>query len=195
MTSTWRVRCKSETGAPSSKPRASRRSSPARHPGAAASKGRHKARACTWTADRATGVSRPALSSRVRHGASFEPRASVPASFLTTPLHSDVPVSRGPSTWVVARMRLRLPRPQRASCNSDPPTCWLYQPVNCAATWWARASASACSTACLTAQREARSRTLTATLGSCAGLGTGWLRSAGCYIWTTSLRTTSPLKS
>ena len=47
----------------------------------------------------------------------------------------------------------------------------------------------------LTARREARSRTLTATLGSFAGLSTGWLRSTSCSILTKSLRTTSPLKS
>src|SRR6516162_4956849 len=59
-----------------------------------------------------------------------------------------------------------------------PPTCWLYQPTNCAATCRARASASASSTACLTARREARWRTFTATRTSGGGRSTGWLRAA-----------------
>jgi len=56
-------------------------------------------------------------------------------------------------------------------------------------------SASASSTTCLTARREARSRTVTATLGTSTGRGEHWLRSTGCAIVTKSLRTTSPLKS
>ena len=54
----------------------------------------------------------------------------------------------------------------------ETPTCWLYQPTNCAATCWARAAASAALTACLTARREARSPTLTVTLGSAPDGGT-----------------------
>ena len=109
-----RLRFQSETVAPSSKPRSSRSTSPARNTGASSSTGRHKAIACTWMAARATGVSTPARSSYVRKVARLSPRASDPSAFWTTPLPSYVPVSTATSTRVVSRRYSRLPWPRRA---------------------------------------------------------------------------------
>ena len=85
-------------------------------------------------ADRATGVSQPALSSHVRNVASVSPRDSVPASFLPTPLPAYVPVSQATSTRGVARRCSRLPLPRRAYCRSDTPTGGLSQATHGAAT-------------------------------------------------------------
>jgi hypothetical protein len=192
--STCRGRCSSARVAPAIQPRSARRTAPARHPGACRSQGRHPAPACPWRAARAPGVRRPALASRVRHVASWSPRAELPASLLPTPPPSYGPGSQGTSTCVVASLCIRRPRPRRADCHRETPTCWWSQPTKCAAPCWARAAAAAALPVCRTAQREARSRTLPVTRGSAGGRGVGWHPSAGCSLWTTSVRTPSPLK-
>ena len=192
--STGRWRCTWAHVAPSLPPRSARSSAPARPPGAAASTGRPTALSCPGSAASATGVRSPALARRVRHVARFSPRAGVPSSFLPTPRPADVPVSQATSTWGVARLGRRRPRPRRASCRLAPPTCGVDQPTQGLAPCCAGASASASSPAGVTARREARARTVTATLGSCGSLRTGGLRSACGAIGPQSVRTPSPLQ-
>jgi hypothetical protein len=56
----------------------------------------------------------PAWSTTGRQGAHGYPRERVPASFCTTPRHSEGPVSRGPSTWGGSTRGLRRPGPPHA---------------------------------------------------------------------------------